>query len=149
MFPCILRYNTSGSVRKMALAIGVIAGCNAFQSHAHAAITLGTAENFAVLGASAVTNTGPTTVVGGLGVSPGTAVTGFPPGVVTGGTIHSDDAASTQAQADAASAYAALAALPVTQDLSGQDLGGLTLTPGVYHFSSVAQLTGMLTLDAQ
>ena len=49
---------------------------------------LGTAEDFTVLAGSAVTNTGPTTIVGNLGVSPGTAVTGFPPGAVTGGKMH-------------------------------------------------------------
>jgi type VI secretion system secreted protein VgrG len=110
---------------------------------------LGTATSFAVLGASTVTNTGPTIVTGDLGVSPGSAVTGFPPGLVVGGTIHAADAVAAQAQADATVAYNTLAGLACNTNLTGQDLGGLTLTPGVYCFSSSAQLTGILTLDGQ
>ena len=110
--------------------------------------SLGTAASFGVLGGSAVTNTGPTTITGDLGVSPGTAVSGFPPGTVTG-TIHSSDAVAQQAQSDVTIAYNGLAGLPCDTDLTGQDLGGLTLASGVYCFSSSAQLTGTLTLDAQ
>ena len=113
--------------------------------------SLGTAQGFTVLGAESVTNTGPTTISGGnLGVSPGTAVTGFPPGIVTPpGAIHLGDAAALQAQSNVTTAYNNLAGQPCTNDLTGQDLGGKTLTPGVYCFSSSAQLTGALTLDAQ
>ena len=116
-----------------------------------AAGPLGTAADFAVLGASTVTNTGSSVIsAGDVGVSPGTAITGFPPGIVNApGTIHSADAAATQAQVDALDAYNQLAGMTATQDLTGQDLGGLTLTPGVYHFSSSAELTGTLTLNAQ
>jgi hypothetical protein len=113
-----------------------------------AQISLGTAQSFGVLGGSAVTNTGATTVNGNVGVSPGTAVTGFPPGVITGGAIHTNDAVAVQAQNDLTTAYNQIAATPCTVDLTGQNLGGLTLTPGVYCFSSSAQLTGALTLDA-
>lgn len=113
-----------------------------------AQISLGTAQNFGVLGGSTVTNTGATTVNGSVGVSPGTAVTGFPPGVIVGGSIHSNDAVAVQAQNDLTTAYNDIAATPCTVDLTGQNLGGLTLTPGVYCFSSSAQLTGALTLDA-
>ncbi|HEX6099893.1 MAG TPA: ice-binding family protein [Thermoanaerobaculia bacterium] len=113
-----------------------------------AQISLGTAQSFGVLGGSTVTNTGATTVNGNVGVSPGTAVTGFPPGVVVGGAIHSNDAVAVQAQNDLTTAYNNIAATPCTVDLTGQNLGGLTLTPGVYCFSSSAQLTGALTLDA-
>ncbi|MDB6139788.1 MAG: hypothetical protein JWO94_2860 [Verrucomicrobiaceae bacterium] len=121
----------------------------AFTPLCHAAtVPLGEAGNFAVLGYSTVTNTGHTSLFGDLGVSPGTAVTGFLPGTFTG-ALHSADSVSLQARADAISAYSQLAALPVTHDLTGQDLGGLTLTPGVYEFSSSAQLTGTLTLDGQ
>ncbi|HEY3129614.1 MAG TPA: IPTL-CTERM sorting domain-containing protein [Acidobacteriota bacterium] len=115
---------------------------------AQTAPPLGQAGSFAVLGGSTVTNTGPSTIVGNLGVSPGSAVTGFPPGVVTGGTIHAADAVAAQAQSDLTTAYNALAGQAFNVDLTGQNLGGLTLTPGVYHFSSSAQLTGTLFLNA-
>jgi hypothetical protein len=115
---------------------------------ASAQISLGTAQNFGVLAGSTATNTGATTVNGNVGVSPGTAVTGFPPGVIIGGAIHSNDAVAQQAQNDLTTAYNNIAATPCNVDLTGQDLGGLTLTPGVYCFTSSAQLTGALTLNA-
>jgi type VI secretion system secreted protein VgrG len=111
--------------------------------------SLGTAQSFAVLGGSTVTNTGASVITGDLGVSPGAAVTGFfPPGIVTG-TIHSANAVALQAQNDVTTQYNALAGAACLADLTGQDLGGMTLTPGVYCFSSSAQLTGALTLNAQ
>lgn len=109
--------------------------------------SLGTAESFAVLAASTVTNTGNTVITGNLGVSPGSAVTGFPPGVVIG-EMHVD-AVATQAQDDVTTAYNDLAGRPCDVDLSGTDLAGLTLTHGVYCFSSEARLTGTLTLNAE
>jgi Ice-binding-like/IPTL-CTERM motif len=109
--------------------------------------SLGSAASFAVLAGSTVTNTGATVVTGDLGVSPGSAVTGFPPGLVIGGTIHAADAVALQAQNDVTTTYNFLAGQPCNTDLTGQDLGGLTLTPGVYCFSSSAQLTGTLTLN--
>ena len=114
-----------------------------------AAPSLGTAQSFAVLAGSAVTNIGATTLVGSLGVDPGLAISGFPPGLVTGGTVHAGDATALQAESDVTTAYNVLASDACNSDLSGMDLGGLTLTPGVYCFSSSAQLTGKLTLDAQ
>jgi len=109
---------------------------------------LGTAGNFGVLAGSTVTNTGNTSVAvnGDLGISPGAALTGFPPGSVSGST-HLADAVAGQAQIDLTNAYVGLAALGSTSNLTGQDLGGQTLTSGVYFFSSTAQLTGNLTLD--
>jgi len=131
---------------KLAVIAGLV-GLSA--SPALAQVPLGTASNFAVLGGSAVTNTGPTTVSGNLGVSPGSSVTGFPPGIVAGGAIHAADAAAAQAQTDLTNAYNIAAGAPCGTDLTGQNLGGLTLTPGVYCFATSAALTGTLTLDLQ
>ncbi len=116
---------------------------------------LGTLASFAVLAGSTVTNTGPTVIngtaaaPGDVGVSPGSAVVGFPPGILAGpgATFHISDAIAIQAQIDLTNAFNALASRPATANLTGQDLGGLTLTPGVYTFSSSAALTGNLTLN--
>jgi uncharacterized protein with beta-barrel porin domain len=107
-------------------------------------------ESFGVLAGSAVTNVpSPGTIINGnVGVSPGSAVTGFPPGVVIApGTISSNDASDIQAQIDLINAFNTLSGEPTTISLTGHDLGGLVLTPGVYQFASSAQLTGKLTLD--
>src|SRR6202040_552065 len=86
---------------------------------------LGAAQSFAVLGGSTVTNTGPTLITGNLGVSPGSAITGFPPGTVTNGAIHSNGALAVQAHADAFAAYTTLVGQVPTTNLTGQDLGGM------------------------
>ena len=136
------------------MAAGVLGTITAFAGsplQAKASILLGTAGNFSVLGGSTVTNTGSSVIdQGDVGVSPGSAITGFPPGlVVPPYTTHAADAVSDQAQSDLTTAYNAAVGLPPTQDLTGQNLGGLTLLPGVYFFSSSAQLTGTLTLNNQ
>lgn len=124
-------------------------GARAGEGLAATAPPLGAADSFAVLAATSITNTGSSVIVGEVGTSPGTTVNGFPPGVVSGGSIHLHDGVSIQAQTDTTSAYNDLAGQPCTQDLTGQDLGSLgPLTSGVYCFSAAAQLTGSLTLDA-
>lgn len=125
---------------------GLIAG-TAATAQAATAPGLGTAGSFSVLAGSTVTNTGPTVATGDLGVSPGTAVTGFPPGLVNG-TVYTAAAAS-GAKSDLVTAYDNAAGQACDTVLTGQDLGGLTLVPGTYCFSTSAQLTGDLTLDAQ
>jgi Ice-binding-like/Bacterial Ig-like domain (group 3) len=113
-----------------------------------APISLGSAANYAVLAASTVTNTGATTVSGNLGLSPGTSVTGFPPGQVTG-NIDVANSAALQAQNDLTAAYNAAAASPVTATIP-VELGGTTETPGVYASpAGTFGITGTLTLDAQ
>ena len=105
---------------------------------------MGAAANFAVLAGSTVTNTGSTVISGGLGLSPGSAVTGFPPGSAT--VQHKTDAVALSAKNALVTAYNDLASWGATRRMTGQDLGGKTLGPGVYTFSSSALLTGTLTL---
>jgi hypothetical protein len=139
-----MKRNYSSAVASSVLAVLLLA-----VTPASAQISLGTSDSFAVLGGSTVTNTGPSAITGNVGVSPGSSVTGFPPGVIAGGTIHSADGVALQAQSDLTVAYNAAAGTACNVDLTGQDLGGLTLTPGVYCFSTSAFLTGTLTLDMQ
>lgn len=110
---------------------------------------LGGAQQFAVLGAEAVTNTNATTLHGDLGVAPGSSMTGTDSiTFAAAGSMHQNDAVATQAQRDARSAYERLAALSGGIDLSGQDLGSAgMLTSGIYRFSSSAALTGTMTID--
>jgi hypothetical protein len=110
-------------------------------------VGLGAAESFSVLGASTVTNTGPTNLGGDLGVSPGTAITGFPPGVL-GGSRHSADAEAGAAHAALQAAYNDAAGRTVTEVVAG-DLVGRTLNAGVYSSASSLGLSGTLTLDGQ
>jgi hypothetical protein len=142
-----------GLVAFTAVTLGILFLASGFLGTAEAATApaLRTAANFAVLAGSTVTNTGATTVNGNLGVSPGTAVVGFPPGVVIPpSTIQVGNAVAGQAKTNLTAAYNQLAGQTCNVNLTGQDLGGLTLTPGVYCFPSTsAQLTGTVTLDAQ
>lgn len=116
---------------------------------AQAPVVLGAADNFVVLAGDTVTNTGATSLTGDLGVSPGSAVTGFPPGIITG-FEHVTDPTAAQAAADLTTAYndaAGRTLCPVT--VSG-NIGGQTLAPGLYKSTSSLEISaGDLTLDAQ
>ena len=138
-------------MKSKCLILSAIVALAGFLPQGKAQGTLGSADSFAVLGGSTVTSAGNTIITGDLGVSPGTSITGFfsvdgGPGIVNG-TIHDNDTVAAQAEADALTAYNNLAGEPVNTVLTGQDLGTLLLTPGVYFFSSSAQLTGTLTLS--
>jgi autotransporter-associated beta strand protein len=101
----------------------------------------------AVLGSSTVTNAGPTTVVGNVALSsPGVSITGLPAGTIVAGAQYIGAGLANDAHVDALAAYAQVAGEQKTNDLSGS-LGGLTLTPGVYHIGAAALLDGTLILD--
>ncbi len=113
-------------------------------------ISLGAASNVAVLGDSTVTNAGPTTVIGNVALSsPGVSITGFPPGTIVAGAEYIGPGLANNAHNDASAAYAQVAGETFTSDLSGENLGGLTLTPGVYHFATTAELSGTLLLNTE
>ena len=114
-------------------------------------VPMGSAANFEVLGASTVTSTGPTIISGGdLGLSPGSSVTGFPPGTLTPPAVmHLTDPVAAQGQLDLSIAYNYIAGLTGAALLPG-DMSGLTVTPGLYKTSSSVMLSeGNVTLDAQ
>ncbi len=111
-------------------------------------IDLGSASGFALLAGSTITSTGLTTVTGDLGVSPGTAVTGFGPGVLNG-TLHSNDPQAVQAIMDLGIAYDDAVARSLSPILKVGDLGGQTLLPGLYKSLTSLEVTaGDLILDA-
>lgn len=112
-----------------------------------AVVPLGTTSTFVILAGSTVTNTGATAVTGDLGVSPGSAVTGFPPGTVSG-TIHAADPAAATAQSDLTIAYNDAAGRTVGANTVSGDLTGLTLTPGLYKSTTSLALSGTMTLNA-
>jgi hypothetical protein len=127
----------------MALAFG----STAVAGTAAVAPDLGSAATFVALAGSTLTNTGSGIFVGNVGVFPGTEVTGFPPGTVQYGSIYMGGSVPELAQVDALTAYNELAGQVCNVHLTGQDLGGMVLTPGVYCFDTSAQLTGDLVLD--
>jgi Ice-binding-like len=143
--PLIALIGLVAGTSALLLAGGLLISAPAYA--AQAKVGLGTAAAYSVLGGASVTNTGATTLQGNLGVSPGTLITGFPPGIV-GGVTHAADAPALQAQSDLATAYNDAAGRAMTANV-GSTLGGKTLVSGVYTASSSAGLTGTLTLDAK
>jgi hypothetical protein len=112
------------------------------------AVSLGAAAGFTILASSTVTCTNASAVTGDVGVSPGIAITGFDASCTLSGALHAQDAAAAAAHADLLVAFDELGAAECGEDLTGVELGGLTLAPGVYCFDTTAGLTGALTLDA-
>jgi len=152
----VTRPRHCGARAVVGCALGVMIGIAAFglspvsASAADRTIPLASAGNFVVLAGTTVANTGASVVTGNLGTSPGNAITGFPPGVITG-TKDPDDPAATMAQSDLAAAYAAAGnatELPCEAAITG-NLGGVTLTPGVYCAGAAIGITGTLTLNFQ
>lgn len=147
-------YRRTGPLAGTAITLGVTLSL-AIGGSAHAATTLagpinlGSAAPFGVLAASAVTNTGPSVINGDVGVSPGTSITGFPPGTLIGtGVAHQTDAVAAQAQAQADTTTAYNDAASLTPTSSGlRELNGLSLTPGVYSGGALdLSNNGALTL---
>lgn len=140
-------------VRVSLFALVVVAGAVAVlggsAQAADAPVGLGTATPFSVLAGAGVTNTGPSVVSGDLGTCPTPAITGFPPGIVTG-TIHANDATACSAKADLTTAYDdAAGRAPGTTFAGPKDLVGLTLAPGTYKSPSSLAITNTVTLDGQ
>ena len=138
--------------RRLAAAAGVLAAVALIAApvafSAQAPVGLGTDGSFAVLAASTVTNTGPSVISGSVGLDPGSAVVGFPPGIVLAGTTQVANGVALQAKSDLVTAYNDAAGRSSTATVSG-DLAGRTLTSGVYTSASSLGLSGALTLDAQ
>ena len=138
--------------RRLAGAVAVMSILTlAFASSAGAAqapVNLGTTASYAVLAATTVTNTGPTLVNGNLGLSPGSAVTGFPPGLVAGGVAERGQRAGGASAVGLVTAYNDAAGRTPATTVLGDSLGGLTLVAGLYSGGAL-DLTGPLTLDAQ
>lgn len=139
-----------GSIRVFLFVLGLVL-VPVSSSQAATSVGLGTADSFAVLAGSGVTNTGPSVINGDLGTSPTPAVTGFggaPNGTVNG-SIHQADALAGQAKDDLTTAYNDAAGQGPANTLA-TELGGQTLTPGVYNSASgTFGITGTLTLNAQ
>lgn len=134
---------------RIALALLLAMALGHQSAQAQSSINLGSAENFAVLAGSGITNTGATTIIGDVGTFPTPAITGFET-VALVGTNHGADAVTQLAKTDLLTAYNdAAGRMPTTVFTPIFDLGGLTLAPGVYNDPSSFGITGTLTLDAQ
>ena len=142
-----LKYLTISIILVMLLSLAGISFNVSARPLAATAPGLGAAESYSVLGATTVTNTGPTHTNGDVGVAPGTAITGFPPGIADPpGGIHKNDASAIAAQAGNLVAFGALDQSCVITYPGVKDLVGSTLAPGVYCADAFT-LTGTLTLS--
>ncbi len=112
-----------------------------------AIVMLGTAASYSVLAGVSVVSTGNTALSGDLGVSPGVAVTGFPPGTFDG-SLHAGDAAAAAARTDLDDALTDASGRTPHTEFTG-DLNGRTFHIGVHHTTAAISLTGILTLDAE
>jgi hypothetical protein len=149
-----LHYLNKSITKSVLVIVALLFAASSRPAIAQTVPPLGAAQSFAALGGTAITATGSAVISGNIGVSPGTAVTGFPPAVVQNGQIYTGAASlAAPAQASALDAYNNLKgqACPAANNLSGKILGGtpgfLTLTPGVYCFDTSAQLNATLTLN--
>lgn len=119
------------------------------QTTVQASVPLAGVSNFTVIAGASVTNTGGTVITGDLGLSPGTSIGGFPPGILNG-TLHINTGITNQAKLDLTTAFNDAAGRTAVDmvTLSG-NIGGLTLTPGLYKStSSLAISSGDVTFDA-
>lgn len=135
-----------------ALSMVFIVGCNKDENiqDEQSSVALGSASVFAVLAGDAITNTGTTSITGDIGLSPGTSVDGFPPGILIG-TLRINDLTANNAKLDLTTAYndAAGRSSKEMVSLSG-NIGGLTLTPGLYKSTSSLEISsGDVTFDAK
>ena len=138
---------TSGALAATGLAFLTVAAFGSETAFAATPIVnLGTAASYAVLAGTTITNTGSSVISGDIGLSPGTSITGFPPGVQSSGVTHIADAQALLAENDLTAAYLDAAGRTPFNTVSG-DLGGTTLVPGVYKSASSLALTGALTLN--
>jgi hypothetical protein len=137
--------------RLIGIALAMIAVLALPAAAQAAPVGLGTAGPFVVLGATKVTNVGPSVLNGNLGISPGTELEGFGLPAVINGSTHATNEVAAKAQLDLTTAYDVAAGQSVlpANDLSGTDLGERKLAPGTYRYNAAALLTGALTLDAE
>jgi Ice-binding-like len=110
-------------------------------------VRLGSASTYGVLGGATVTSAGQTVINGDLGVSPGTAYTGFPPGIVNG-NIHAGDPVAAKAEADVGIAYNNAVARKNPTAVPA-DIGGMTITEGVYNAPTTLGISSTVTLNGQ
>jgi hypothetical protein len=148
--PTTRRAHSLVAAGRSALALAIVGLLFVVGSNAVAAPTavgLGTAGSFAVLAGTGITNTGPTTITGDIGTFSTPSITDVT-SVTLIGTNHAGDSVTQGAKTDLVTAYdTAAGEKPPTRDITGADLTGETLTPGVYKSTSAIHLSGVLTLD--